>query len=167
MNTSITITPLQIPQSDLPYEKFAKLSPKQANAVEAWMSSVSTFLSMKDDKKHQYLPFLCRMCSIMGHTNAIGDTDLDTSKLAMINTLQYIIGSNSPLKEPLIEACFKTLVKFINLEEEIDYPLLNELELVVIEDCVSSHQGLLSNDELFDKVQPKKNWNSNVNKKTI
>ena len=159
-NTSVTITPLYIPQSKILNSKFAKLTLDQANVVEAWMSSVSTFLSIKDEKNNQYLPFVCRLGFIMGRTDGLGDTDSDTSKLAMINVLQHITGSRSrPLKDSMIDSCFKMLKKVTDLEGNIDCPILSEETRIAIEDCVFCHKGILIGDKtLIDTVQPKKDW---------
>jgi len=159
--SSVSITPMLIPQSKVFYSKLAKLSSSYANATEAWMSSVSSFLSMKDEEqKNEYLPFVCRLGFIMGRTDGIGDTKTDVSKLALTNVLQYISGSRSrPLKEAVIETAFKALKDFREKESKMKHTPLTHAQKVVLEDCVFCHKSILIGDKtLMDTVQPTVEW---------
>ena len=167
-NASVSIASLHISQPQQFRSKLSRLSATQANAVEAWMSSVSSFLAMKEDEKNnEYLPFVCRLGFIMGNTDGIGDTNSDMSELALSNVLQYMTGSRSrPLEKSVIESAFATLNKFVKLEKQVNYPSLSEKDRITIEDCVFCHKGILIGDKtLIDTVQPMTEWSLKAAKK--
>lgn len=155
------IAPLHVPQSQLFYSKMSKLSFIHAKAVEAWVCSVNTFITLKkEEKDNNYLPFVCRLGFLIGQTSS-------TSDLAVVNVLQYITGSRSrPLEEHVKKYAVGALKDVIREEEEVQYPLPTEKQRVDIEDCIFCHKEILIGDKtLPDTVQPKLEWSLKAAKK--
>mmetsp|Transcript_235 Transcript_235/g.364 ORF Transcript_235/g.364 Transcript_235/m.364 type:complete len:575 (+) Transcript_235:51-1775(+) len=149
----------------------SKLPHHHADTLQAWMSSVDTFLSLKEkESTNGYMPFVCRMGFLMNQTGRLGNGDTDVSELAMINVLQYITGSRSrPLKEEVLDAAKSTLLDIKNAFDNQQIPEkynINAQERINIEACVFCHKGILIGDKtLMDTVQPKKEWSLKAAKK--
>jgi len=170
---SITATtPISPLTSIRDYSSFlSPLSSQQAAAVEAWMSSVDVFLTLKDNERESgYLPFVCRMGYLFADTGRLGNGAVDQSQLALTNLLQYITGSRSrPLEDHVFKAAKVTLMVCRHAEKEDTEKygkMVSEAERVAIEACVFSHKGILIGDKtLLDTVQPKKDWSLKAAKK--
>lgn len=165
-------TPISPLTSIRDYPSFlSPLSSRQAATVEAWMSSVDAFLTLKENERESgYLPFVCRMGYLFADTGRLGNGAVDQSQLALTNLLQYITGSRSrPLEESVFKAAMVTLTvcRDVEKEEAVKYgKMMSEAERVVIEACVFSHKGILIGDKtLLDTVQPKKDWSLKAAKK--
>ena len=150
----------------------AALPANHADTVETWMSSVDTFLRLKENEaKNGYLPFVCRMGFLMGQTGKLGNGDVDQTELALKNVLQYITGSKSrTLKDEMMDAAKSALLD----ARDCDPVLLDdkagkrftEQQKVLIEACVFAHKGILIGDKtLLDTVQPKTHWSLKAAKK--
>lgn len=170
---SITATtPISPLTSIRDYPSFlCTLSAHQASAVESWMSSVDTFLTLKENERTSgYLPFVCRIGYLFADIGRLGNGIVDQSELALTNLLQYITGSRSrPLEEQVFEAAKATLTICRDAErEEVQKygKIASEAERVAIEACVFAHRGILIGDKtLLDTVQPKKDWSLKAAKK--
>jgi hypothetical protein len=149
----------------------ASLPYDQADIVESWMSSVDTFLSLKNnEKKSGYVPFVCRLGFLMGQTGRLGNGTVDQSDLALSNLMEYITGSKSRKLSYSTEKAMSCLIAVrddtLKEMESTKYPKLTEDEKKMIEACVFAHKGILIGDKtLLDTVQPNKDWSLKAAKK--
>ncbi len=148
LTASLPIVPMQkdLPSFLMPLANLS--SPILAGIVETWLSSVDTFLALKNGNgkdqdqgnDYVYTPFVCRMEYLMGITRTETDEDMatkqkngkdnvhanptttlnDKSRMALIHVLQYITGSctSQPLQESTIDAAQSVLVDVIQNEHE-------------------------------------------------
>lgn len=135
------------------------------------MTSVDTFLTLKENERESgYLPFVCRIGYLFADTGRLGNGDVDLSRLALINLLQFITGSRSRrLEDAVVEAANHTLTRCRKEEKEHAQKYgkaVSEVERVAIEACVFAHKGILiGNKTLLDTVQPKEEWSLKAAKK--
>jgi len=164
-NVDKTITPKKLNPI------LAQLTSSRAGAVEAWLSSVDTFLKLKhSERKSGYIPFVCRLGFLMGQIGQLGNGQDDKSELALVNILQYMTGSRSrQLKDSVINAAKETLDQVRIEESEMLEKYKGDLskgDSDVIEECAFAHKGILiQNKTLIDTVQPNKEWSLKAAKK--
>jgi hypothetical protein len=147
-----------------------KLPGNHADTVEAWMSSVDTFLSMKEnEKENDYLPFVLRMGFLMGATGTLGNGTKDVSDTCLMNLLQYVTGSRSrPIREEIVDAARQVLLEVQTscMESVKGFNNFSEAQTSAMEDCVFVHKNILIGDKtLIDTVQPMKEWSLKAAKK--
>eukprot|EP00978_Attheya_sp_CCMP212_P037384 scaffold175723_cov40-Attheya_sp.AAC.2 len=151
-------------------DELGKIPGNHADTVEAWMSSVDTFLSMKEnEKENDYLPFVLRMGFLMGATGTLGNGAKDVSDLSLMNLLQYVTGSRSrPIREEIVDAARQVLLEVQSscIETVKGFNNFSEAQTSAIEDCVFVHKSILIGDKtLVDTVQPMKEWSLKAAKK--
>jgi hypothetical protein len=143
----------------------------QAGIIEAWLSSVDSFLKLKhNEKKSGYIPFVCRLGFLTSQVGRLGNGSVDQSQLALTNVLQYMTGSKSrPLKDEVLKKACDVLNEICDVEmKEVEKykDILGENDKKAIEDCAFAHKGILiENKTLMDTVQPKVEWSLKAAKK--
>lgn len=149
--------------------KLSQLPKNMSNAVYSWMSSVDTFLKLKDDEdKNEYLPFVLRLSFLVGRINGIGNGKTDLSELCMSNLLQFVTGSRSrPLESAILNSARDVIqrakVDDLSVSRE---SILSSSQREAIEACVFCHKGiLLEGKTLVDTVKPKTEWSLKAKKK--
>jgi len=187
VTASIPISPL-INQTTVSQSLYAlslsKLPTSLAGIIEAWMSSVDTFLTLKTPQQpmtlsrekdlqlteirkiEEYLPFVCRLGLLLGQVGRLGNGDKDLCELACINVLQYMTGSRSrPLSDAIISKAFSALHELqqdVYTMERAYATKISQFKKtysVAIEQCVFTHKNILiENKTLIDTVQPMKEW---------
>ena len=168
-----------------------KLSIQHASIVECWITSVDTFLKLKEDygdenKKIQcpYLPFVLQwnqiidrknLTSYLGNApNITNEDDKKCDTYWMVRSLiQYITGCKSrPLPDGILETAMShVLLNVIPNEEQQQqdaaaYCKLSKQQLKDIENCCFQHKSILiENKTLPDTVYPKQHWTLKQNLK--
>ena len=202
-NSSMTIstpyyspTSIQLIKSSVVYKirlllsALSKLSIQHASIVECWITSVDTFLRMKEDygdenKKIQcpYLPYVMQWNQIIDRKNlssyiGIGPNTTEEEKKCdtywvVRSLLQYITGCKSrPLPDGILETAMSyVLLDVIHNEEQSQqdaaaYCKLSKQQLKDIENCCFQHKSILiENKTLPDTVYPKQHWTLKQNLK--
>jgi hypothetical protein len=161
----------------------SRLPSTHAGLVEAWMSSVDTFIRLKtqssvndnnkeiqsSNKSEEYLPFVCRLGILLGQIGRLGNGDKDQSDLALVNILQYMTGSRSrPLAETIVSKAQVVLREIqqnlLRKDDKVEWKWKRDRRFrneygKAIEDCVFAHKKILLGDKtLMDTVQPMKEW---------
>lgn len=164
ISSAIPITPLNVKDFTA---QTATLSHRVASITESWMSSIDTFLKLKNDEKISgYIPFVCKLGFIMEEGSFLGEEYKSStiSSMALKNILEYILGSKSnnfPHLEPNVLDAAEAMLKEIKFQENTQHgqntraSLSNDLR-VAIEDCVFLHKSILIGNKILpDTVQPK------------
>lgn len=139
-------------------KSLAKLPYNQADTIEAWMSSVDTFLTIKSEEStNGYYPFVCRMGFLTSQIGLLGNVETDLSDLALINVLQYITGSRSRvMRKEVVDAAKSALLDARNC---LPGDTLRKDDRLAIEACVFVNKGIIIGDKmLLDTVHPKIEW---------
>jgi len=131
-----------------------------ASITESWMTSINTYLQLKDGdkerrklKKPEYLPFCCKL------------DNLRNEDLALENLLQFILGARSRvLPREMVQQATCALQKVWennDIAAKINYE--NK-----IQDAVFCHKLiLLENKTLLDTVVPSKQWSLKSTRKIM
>mmetsp|Transcript_15893 Transcript_15893/g.23898 ORF Transcript_15893/g.23898 Transcript_15893/m.23898 type:complete len:526 (-) Transcript_15893:194-1771(-) len=156
-SSSIPIKPLS--SKELTHH-LASLSFNEASIVESWMSSVSTFLSLKKEEQNTgYVPFVCRTEFLSNYDKKQPSA---TSSIALKHLLEYVSGSASQmLQRNEIDAAESILLDLVvqNADEDptTGRDLVTDLKRdTTIENCISVYKGVFDGDSnmLSDTVQP-------------
>lgn len=133
-----------------------------ADTVESWMSSVDSFLKLKEDEStNGYLPYTLKLQLLIGNPNDSLDPD---SELLLSSLLQFITGSRSRLLPEGVLDAARELLRDFSLEHrkqllQSSYYHLDEYERKAVENCVFQHKLILIGDKtLKDTVLPSNHW---------
>lgn len=143
----------------------AKVPVTEARVVETWMSSVDTYLQLKQKESiNGYLPYVFKLGllspSPMGNFEPRSD-----SHWSLTSLLQFITGCRSGgLSEGVLDAA-KEWLKDYNAEQvsrqvEIERAVpISETDRKAMENCVFQHKSILiGNKTLQDTVLPREHW---------
>jgi len=142
----------------------AKVPMRQAEVVEAWMSSVDAYFKLKQQEtKNGYLPFCFKLGFL---TNPVGNFEQGTdSYWSLTALLQFITGCRSrALPEGVVDSAKEWLKDYNQAyaeeQRKIDKTVvLSETDRKLIENCCFQHKLILiGNKTLQDTVLPKEHW---------
>lgn len=122
-----------------------------ASITETWMTSINTYLQLKDGDKErrklkepEYIPFCCRLDNLRNYD------------LALENLLQSILGARSrALPQEMVQEATSALQKVLG---ENDVPTMMNYEKKIQEVVFCHKLILLENKTLLDTVVPSKEW---------
>lgn len=136
-------------------DPLSQLPGNLADTVESWMTSVDSFLKLKDDEaNNEYLPFVSKLSLLL---------DGPDQEMALQNLLQFMTGARSrPLPEGAVSKAQKAVASLEVKAPPKFAPSLHK----AIEDCAFRHKGILIGDKTFiDTVLPQKEWSLKAAKK--
>jgi|Transcript_2126 hypothetical protein len=161
IETVTSTTPLtKVPKSSARglSQALSKLSIKQADIAESWVSSIDGFLAMKNkEKENNYLPFVFKLNNIL--EGSLDDVESDR-RLALTNVLQFMTGSRSrPLVEGVLDAAVESLRDLAKARTDNFDKLGKISNFSGLEAVAFCHHGILIQDKtLLDTVKPAKEW---------
>ncbi|KAG7355739.1 hypothetical protein IV203_000425 [Nitzschia inconspicua] len=146
---------------------FANVPVRQAQVVEAWMSSVDAYFKLKQDEvagTNGYLPF-CFKLGFLTNSPKGNFEPLTDSFWSLTALLQFITGCRSrALPEGVLDAA-KEWLKDYNQQQSMQQlqmdksVVISESERKMIENCCFQHKLILiGNKTLQDTVLPKEHW---------
>lgn len=144
----------------------ADLPVSHASIVEAWMSSVDSFLKLKDEEsKNGYLPYVLRLDFF---TSPLGNFQPQSASFwSLSSLLQYITGTRSrPVPEGIMDSAIEFLKDYVVADAagagaiaNVTTTPLSAEQVKALENCVFQHKSiLLGNKTLKDTVLPTQHW---------
>ena len=166
---TLTMTPILPPRlsSQKTYKhSLAHLNAQHASALEAWMSSVDTYLQLKDSP--EYLPFALQLKLLLDSDATLethnGQT-LSQQRVCLSNVLQYMLGNKSRQSqdfETMVDACLVHFSKVGSYTHDVTDSVAQRIQNVVF--C---HKSILIGDKtLVDTVRPMLKWTLKAPKKS-
>jgi hypothetical protein len=146
-------------------EALSNVPVRQAQVVEAWMSSVDAYFKLKQEENtNGYLPFVLKMEFL---TEPIGNFEPKSDSFwSLTALLQFITGCRSrALPEGVVDAAKEWLKDYNQQFHSKDRAAMNKAVVItesqrkLIENCCFQHKLILiGNKTLQDTVLPREHW---------